>query len=404
MSADIGMGHSLGEISALAWSGALERGAALELATVRGRIMAEHGTPGGTMLRVTLSAEDALLLLRDCGLVIACRNGPTETVLAGTVAVVGEAVKRCAANRIEATRLPVSHAFHSPHMRGAVQPLKTALGAFRFAPAVGKVVSTISGRRLGHDDDLKRLLVDQLEAPVLFDGALSELAANADLLIEAGPGQGLSRLARARGLTAMPMDAFGDSIVPLLDCVGRLFTAAAKLRIEWLFEDRPIRRFEPAAIPAVIENPCGRREEVQTVAIAPPLIIDDSAVAAPPTGEPLDVVTMVVACETGLDPASFNRDDRFLDQLHLNSFAVSRIVRKAAGALGVRVPSVPTEFANATSRQLAEALNEIRNCEGAGATTQQRVAGCAAGCGPMPWAGKHRLCHRRPPMRLGGRN
>jgi enediyne polyketide synthase len=372
--ADIGMGHSLGEISALAWSGALERGAALELAMVRGRIMAEHGTPGGAMLRVALSAEDALLL-RDCGLVIACRNGPTETVLAGTVAAVDEAVKRCAANRIDASRLPVSHAFHSPHMRGAVQPLKTALDAFSFAPAVGKVVSTIRGRRLGRDDDLKRLLVDQLEAPVLFDGALSELAANADLVIEAGPGQGLSRLARARGLTAMPMDAFGASIVPLLDCIARLFTAGARLRIEGLFEDRPIRRFEPAAIPAMIENPCGRREEVQTVAIAPPLIIDDSAAATPPTGEPLDVVIMAVARETGLDPASFNRDDRFLDQLHLNSLAVSRIVRKAAGALGVRVPSVPTEFANATSRQLADALNELRSCEGPGATRQQRVAG-----------------------------
>ncbi|MGX0966082.1 enediyne polyketide synthase [Bradyrhizobium japonicum] len=373
--ADIGAGHSLGEISALAWSGALQHEAALELATVRGRIMAAHATKGGTMLRVALSAENALLLLRDCGLVIACRNGPTETVLAGTAAALGEALTRCAANRIDATPLAVSHAFHSPDMRGAVQPLTVALDAFSFGPAAGNVVSTIRGRRLGRDEDLKRLLVDQLEAPVLFDDALSELAANADLLIEAGPGQGLSRLARARGLIAMPMDAFGDSIVPLLDCVAGLFTAGAALRIEALFEGRSIRRFEPAEIPAFIESPCGRREEVHTLAVAPPVIIDDGGATTPPGSDPLDVVTMVVARETGLDPVSFSRDDRFLDQLHLNSLAVSRIVRKAAVALGVRAPSVPTEFANATARQLADALDELRNCERPGAARQQRVAG-----------------------------
>src|SRR5205085_4270799 len=47
-------------------------------------------------------------------------------------AAVGEAVKRCAANRIDATHLAVSHAFHSPDMHGAVQPLKAALDAFAF--------------------------------------------------------------------------------------------------------------------------------------------------------------------------------------------------------------------------------------------------------------------------------
>jgi enediyne polyketide synthase len=40
--ARVALGHSLGEISALSWAGALSSGAAIELAALRGRVMSHH--------------------------------------------------------------------------------------------------------------------------------------------------------------------------------------------------------------------------------------------------------------------------------------------------------------------------------------------------------------------------
>ena len=60
----------------------------------------------------------------------------------------------------------------------------------------------------------------------------------------------------------------------------------------------------------------------------------------------------------------FGPDDRFLDDLHLNSLTVARLVTIAAKACGARPPSAPTEFANATPRILHDALRELKELKG----------------------------------------
>lgn len=375
VTAGVACGHSLGEISALAWSGALDRGGAIEFARVRGRIMARHGSVGGAMLRVALSAEDAARMLCAFGLVTACHNGPTETVMAGEAGAVDAAEHHCAASGIDCVRLPVSHAFHSPHMRDAAGPLQNAMRDLHLGPAAAPVVSTVTGRRLERDEDVRRLLVKQLEAPVLFDSALTEIAVDADVLIEVGPGHGLTRLASESAPTSMSVDALGASLKPLLACLGTLFVAGLDIRADALFGDRLTRRFEPASIPETIESPCGRRAVAAAVALAAPSLVEETETAPPAAAEPLAVVMAAIASESGLDVASICADDRFLDQLHLNSLAVARIVREAAKALNARAPSVPTEYANATCRQLASALEELREFGGNAAAKQERIVG-----------------------------
>ncbi|MBR1147548.1 type I polyketide synthase [Bradyrhizobium sp. AUGA SZCCT0431] len=376
VTADIAAGHSLGEISALAWAGALEPSAAGELARARGAIMAKHGLAGGAMLRVTLSANDAEQLLSDCGVVVACRNGRFETVVAGSPTDIDRAAARCAAHQIDTSRLAVSHAFHSPHMVGAAIPLATALVDVHINPVAAPVVSTVTGASLLPGANLKQLLVDQLSKPVIFDTALEEMAAKSDILIEVGPGHGLTRLARERDITAMSVDALGESLKPLLATLGSLFVAGVDIRANELFNDRAIRCFDPADVPRFIENPCGTRNTSKPIEspITAPLAVEDTALAMPPDGEPLSVVLATVAKETGLNLSLIGPDDRFLDTLHLNSLAVARIVRTAARALNVRIPSLPTEFANATPHVLASALSELREF-GDAAAGQQRIAG-----------------------------
>ena len=377
VTADIASGHSLGEITALGWAGALDHASAIDLSCARGSIMARFGLSGGAMLRVALPADEAERLFDDGETVVACRNGRSDTIIAGSTGAIAAAAARCAARNIETSRLAVSHAFHSAHMEAAAVPLAAALETFHFQPIAAAVISTITGARLAPEQALRNLLVDQLTKPVLFDRALEEMAKNSDILVEVGPGHGLTRLARDWGLTAMSVDALGDSFRPLLATLGALFVAGLDIRVKALFEDRNIRRFDAAAAQSFIESPCGSRDATRQVerrmAAAP--VSEEIELAEPIQGEPLAVVLAVVAAETGLDISRLSADDRFLDALHLNSLAVGRIVRAAAKALSARVPAVPTEFANATPRLLADALRELRDFGADASDAKPRIAG-----------------------------
>ena len=375
VAAAVAAGHSLGEITALAWAGALERDAALDLARRRGAIMAGAAIAGGAMLRVALAPGEAEPLARDTGLVVACRNGRGETVLAGPADAVAAAAMHCRDRGIEAAPLAVSHAFHSPDMAPAAAELGKALAATPFAPLQRPVASSVTGAALPADADLIALLVDQLTQPVLFDAALDVLATHADILVEVGPGQGLTRLAHKAGLTAMSVDAFADSLAPLLTTAAALFSAGLDIRATALVEDRGVRAFAPAAVPRFLASPCGSGMVAPSVERRPPPSPRQIEPAVSHDRDPLAVVLAVISHETGSPVARIGADDRFLDALHLNSLAVTRIVAAAARALDVRAPSAPTEFANATPRILAAALAELGEFMSDQPSPPYRIAG-----------------------------
>src|SRR4029077_8618023 len=235
VSASIAAGHSLGDIAALAWAGALTQEAAFDLAVKRGAIMARSGSPGGAMLRVALSACDAAVLAQETATVVACLNGPLETVLAGTGDAIALAAERCRSRSVDATRLSVSHAFHSPALQAGAGALRDALETAPLETIRAAVVSTIKGTLLTPHQDVRRLLVEQLTAPVAFAAALEQVVDHSDILIEVGSGYGLTRLAQPSGIPVFSVDAFGDSVKPLLCTAGALFTAGADLRIAALF-------------------------------------------------------------------------------------------------------------------------------------------------------------------------
>src|SRR6185369_4705173 len=59
-------------------------------------------------------------------------------------------------------------------------------------------------------------------------------------------------------------------------------------------------------------------------------------------------------------PASVGKDSRLLSDLHLNSITVSELVLEAARQLDLSPPTSPTDFADATITEIAEALDELR--------------------------------------------
>ena len=91
--------------------------------------------------------------------------------------------------------LGIALALHSPAMAGCAAPLRSILAGMRFAPPRRRLISTVTGRPVMPGDDLAELLASQLSRPVLFGRAMALAAEQADLIVVAGPDDGLADLA-----------------------------------------------------------------------------------------------------------------------------------------------------------------------------------------------------------------
>jgi hypothetical protein len=79
-----------------------------------------------------------------------------------------------------------------------------------YGPPRRRLISTITGRLVTAEDDMARLLAGQVTRPVLFAQAMAQAAADADLIMTAGPGPDAGLTARAAecgGVPAVPIPA-----------------------------------------------------------------------------------------------------------------------------------------------------------------------------------------------------
>ena len=124
-------------------------------------------------------------------------NAPDQTVISGdpaAVAAAGEGCRARGARRV--VPLKVSGAFHSPLMAPAVDGLREALASVSFADPAFPIVANASGGSVRTGVDAKRLLADQLTAPVRWVACMrtaAELAPDGTF-VEVGPGNVLSGL------------------------------------------------------------------------------------------------------------------------------------------------------------------------------------------------------------------
>jgi [acyl-carrier-protein] S-malonyltransferase len=197
-------GHSLGEYSAHVAAGTMRAVDAAQLVRRRGELMLEAGRQRpGTMAAVlglaTVQVQQACdeASGQDGLAVPANLNAPDQTVISGDpagVARAGEGCKARGAKRI--IPLNVSGAFHSPLMAPAVDGLREALAEASFADPAFPVIANASGEAVRTGVDAKRLLVDQLTAPVRWVACMqvaAELCPEATF-VEIGPGSVLSGL------------------------------------------------------------------------------------------------------------------------------------------------------------------------------------------------------------------
>lgn len=362
-------GHSLGEISALCWAGALSPASALSLVTARGRLMADLGAPGTGMAALATGPAAAAGLVEGTGLTIAGYNAPDRVVVSGPRSELDALVAGAARSGPAAVLLPVSHGFHSPAMAAVADPLRDVLAATDIGPLHRSVVSTTDRSVLGPGtgaEEIRKLLVAQLTDPVLFSDAVRDVAAETDLLVEVGPGTILSGMAEQNGLDVpvVAMDAGGE---PRRHAMATAALAAcAGAQLDAWFAHRPHRVLDAAAEPRFVPSAAaGRTGPVPVPATTPVPVFAPAATPTPQTAAPdpdpdgSDALTVVVRhlAETlELPAASIRPDLTLLGELHLSSLQAVQTVASAARVLGVEVPDAPGSVGLLTVGGLAELL------------------------------------------------
>jgi enediyne polyketide synthase len=354
------IGHSLGELTALHWSGAIEEGQLIDLATFRGNAMQQLACDGG-MAALLCSDVDARILLDD-EVVIAAHNGPQQTVVAGAGAAIDRVIERARARGIGATRVPVAAAFHSPMMAPAARPLRDYVAALELHPGRRSGFSTVSGDWLPHDTAIADLLATQLTAPVRFREAVDAVAREADLLIEVGPGRVLTNLASFAPIPVVSSDR-------VLDAVSAAWLAGADVDLTALFAGRFTRPFDLATRPLFIQSPTeslqSRDARPFAVAATPEPAIATVEVAAPKASVERTTLRELVAKHVDLSLDLVLPTSKLLSDLHLSSITVARLLADAARAMGVPPLADPTSFANATIDEATAALEALRGVEAA---------------------------------------
>jgi acyl transferase domain-containing protein len=245
--ADLFAGHSYGELVALCAAGVFDPGALLPMSAARAEhiLAAAKGAPG-TMAAVKAGADAVARALAGIdGVVLANRNAPDQTVIAGPDAAIEAAVAQLEKAGLTAKRIPVAAAFHSPVVAGAAETFAGVLADVPMGPPQVPVFANTTAAPYPADGAAVRAqLARQLAEPVRFAEEIEAMyAAGARVFVEAGPGQVLSDLVRRilgdRPHVAIAVDTGGPStLASFLEALARLAALGVAIDDEPLYAGR----------------------------------------------------------------------------------------------------------------------------------------------------------------------
>jgi [acyl-carrier-protein] S-malonyltransferase len=169
-------GHSVGELAAAAVAGVLSPDAAVALAAVRGRAMAEACAVEPTGMSAVLGGkpDEVLARLNELGLDPANRNGAGQVVAAGPVAALA-ALAENPPERARVKPLPVAGAFHTRFMEPAEEAMRSYAAEVSPADPTRPLLSNADGTVITHGAEALRRLVAQVTRPVRWDSCMATL-------------------------------------------------------------------------------------------------------------------------------------------------------------------------------------------------------------------------------------
>ncbi|WP_435623182.1 SDR family NAD(P)-dependent oxidoreductase [Flagellimonas sp.] len=360
ITAKVGLGHSLGELSALYWSGTISVEQLKHLAQRRGAIMKTHCNSGGTMYSIEANEKEVLGLINGYKVDIACKNSTHQTVVAGPEEELLKMVADQETYRY--TPLKVTHPFHSRLMNPGVDYFKAYVSQLSINNPSKKVQSPTSGRTLKNADEIRKMLTDQFTNPVNFYDTMEGIDDQIDLWVEVGSGTTLSGIAaKNTDKPIFAVDLF-NSMRGILDLMGYLFVHQSKVNIDTLFKGRFFREFPTPYSPSFITNPCESLGNHYDMEIKEEKVeCSLKKVGRFQKMLPLDALRKVVANKLDLPLSAIAPESRMLDDLHLNSIVVANLLSEVMLDHGYSMRGNPTEFSNASIAEIASSLEYLEN-------------------------------------------
>ena len=196
-------GHSLGEYSALSCAGYLSFSDTLKILRIRGDAM-QNSVPkgqGGMVAVLGSSVETIEKILKEnetnFNVQIANDNSEGQIVLSGKVEDLDKLIKVLKENSIKNIKLPVSAPFHCSLMNKATNIMSKELNKLNFIQGENKLISNVTAKEIANTDDLKDLLIKQIENRVRWrESVINMIDNDINHFIEIGPAKVLSGLVK----------------------------------------------------------------------------------------------------------------------------------------------------------------------------------------------------------------
>ena len=194
-------GHSLGEYTALACSGALDFATTLKILKLRGRAM-QRAVPKGEGGMLAILGSDINTIEKnleenksqyEC--FIANDNSNGQIVASGTMENINKLSKDLASKNIKNIKLSVSAPFHCNLMNKATELMKSEIEKLDFKTFQTPLISNVTAVEIKDNSSLKNLLIHQIESRVRWRESILYMINNGvKQFIEIGPGKVLSGL------------------------------------------------------------------------------------------------------------------------------------------------------------------------------------------------------------------
>ena len=194
-------GHSLGEYSALSCAGYLSFSDTLKILRIRGDAM-QNSVPkgqGGMVAVLGSTVEIIEKILKEneqyFNAQIANDNSEGQIVLSGKIEDLDKLIIVLKENNIKNIKLPVSAPFHCSLMNKTTNIMREELNKLNFMNGGNKLISNVTAKEISNTDELKDLLIKQIENRVRWrESAINMINNDINHFIEIGPGKVLSGL------------------------------------------------------------------------------------------------------------------------------------------------------------------------------------------------------------------
>jgi len=205
--ADAVLGHSLGEITALAAASVVSDYEAVTMAAKRGDLMDEAASicTGGMLAVLSVPSQTIRELLTEIGepdrIAIANENALDQVVVSGAEELLQKLTDLVAERQLGRCKtLAVSGPWHSPFMSVARVKFEHWIQMVSFRPPQIPLILNATGAPENDPNRIRHLISQQLTSPVLWHDCMNTLKQmDVGVLLEVGPGRVLSGLARVNG-------------------------------------------------------------------------------------------------------------------------------------------------------------------------------------------------------------